>query len=167
MKLLGPLWGVIGVCAFIGGAVYRLSFHAIEALSMPLTTIQWLFVVGFALFMLVAEGYRGFQKKFSPRTAARVRYLRDNPKPLHVILAPIFCMGFIYANKKTRLTVIILTSTIICLVLLVRMADQPWRGLIDVGVVLGLGYGIISFLIFTIKALTQESFSHSPQVPKS
>jgi hypothetical protein len=166
MRFLGPLWGVIGVCTLIGSAVYRLSFHAIEAFSMSLTIIQWVFVIGFTLFMLVAEGSRGFQKKFSPRTAARVRYLRDNPKPLHVILAPVFCMGFIHANRKTRLTVIILTSAIICLVLLVRMAEQPWRGLIDTGVVLGLAYGIISFLIFTAKALTQKEFAHSPQVPE-
>ena len=96
MKILGPFWGIIGVCALIGSAVYRLSFHAYEALLMPLSVIQWIFVSGFTLFMLVAEGYRGFQKKFSPRTAARVRHLRDNPKALHVLLAPVFCMGFIH-----------------------------------------------------------------------
>ncbi len=116
--------------------------------------------------MLVAEGYRGFQKKFSPRTAARVRYLRDNPKPLHCLLAPIFCMGFFYANRKTRITVTILTLGIICLILLVRLAPQPWRGIIDAGVVLGLTYGIVSFLILTAKALTQKEFPHSPQVPQ-
>ena len=166
MRFIGPLWGITGVCLLIGSAMYRLSFHAIEAIQEGLTTWQWIVLVGFTIFMLVAEGYRGFQKKFSPRTAARVRHLRDNPTPLHVILAPLFCMGYFHANRKTRLTVIILTSGIICLILLVRLAPQPWRGIIDVGVVLGLAYGITSFLILTTKALTQKEFPHSPQVPE-
>jgi hypothetical protein len=166
MRFIGPLWGITGVCLLIGSAMYRLSMHAVEAIEMGLTTFQWIVLIIFTLFMLVAEGYRGFQKKFSPRTAARVRHLRDNPKPLHVLLAPFFCMGYFHANRKTRITVIILTSGIICLILLVRLAPQPWRGIIDVGVVLGLAYGITSFLIFTAKALTQKEFPHSPQVPE-
>lgn len=166
MRFIGPIWGVAGVCLLIGSAMYRLSQHAIEALEAGLTLFQWLVLIGFTIFMLIAEGYRGFQKKFSPRTAARVRHLRDNPKPLHVLLAPLFCMGYFHANRKTRITVIILTSGIICLILLVRLAPQPWRGIIDVGVVLGLAYGIASFLILTAKALTQKEFAHSPQVPE-
>ena len=166
MRFIGPIWGVAGVCLLIGSAIYRLSHHAAVAIEDGLTTFQWIVLVVFAIFMLVAEGYRGFQKKFSPRTAARVRHLRDNPNPLHVLLAPVFCMGFFHANRKTRLTVTILTIGIICLILLVRLAPQPWRGIIDFGVVLGLSYGIASFLIFTAKALTQKEFPHSPQVPE-
>ena len=166
MRFIGPFWGVTGVCLLIGSAMYRLSGHAFESLEMSLSSWQWIVLVGFTMFMLVAEGYRGFQKKFSPRTAARVRYLRDNPTPLHVLLAPLFCMGYFHANRKTRITVIILTSGIVCLILLVKLAPQPWRGIIDIGVILGLTYGVISFLILSAKALTQKDFPHSPQVPE-
>lgn len=166
MRLIGPLWGITGIFLLIGSAIWRLSPVALEGLQMELSVIQWIFVTVFALFMLITEGYRGFQKQFSPRTAARIRYLRDHPKPLHVWLAPVFCMGFFHATRRVRLTITILTIGIIGLVLLIKLCSQPWRGLIDVGVVLGLTYGLISLLIFTAMALTQKDFPHSPEVPK-
>lgn len=150
----------------LGLAIYRLAPRAQEALESNLTKEQWVFLVVFALFMLVAEGYRGFQKRFSPRTAARVKYLRDHPKASYVLLAPLFCMGYFFAKRKTRITVICLTLGIILLVVLVRFAPQPWRGLIDFGVVLGLSYGIVSFAVFTARALFTPSFEHSPEVPE-
>jgi hypothetical protein len=116
--------------------------------------------------MLVAEGYRGFQKKFSPRTAARVKYLRDHPTWPRVLLAPFFCMGYFYAKRKTRIIAICLTLGIILLVVLVRFLDQPWRGIVDFGVVLGLSYGLISFALYTAKALFAPSFEFSPEVPE-
>ena len=135
------------------------------ALKMDLTMGHWFFLIIWTLFMVVAEGYRGFQKKFSPRTAARVRYLRDNPDLLRTILAPFFCMGYFHATKKCRTIAICLTLGIILLVILVSFSPQPWRGLIDFGVVLGLTYGVISFLAFTWLALTKSDYPHSPETP--
>ena len=166
MRFIGPTWGVIGICLLIGSAIYRLAPKALEALETGLSTWQWIVLIGFSIFMLIAEGYRGFQKKFSPRTAARIRHLRDNPTFLHILLAPLFCMGFFHAKRKTQLTITILTAAIVILVLLVRLCPQPWRGIIDAGVVLGLTYGLTSLLIFTAKALTQKEFPHSPEVPE-
>lgn len=137
-----------------------------EAIDMGLSTWQWIVLVIFALFMLVSEGYRGFQKKFSPRTAARVKYLYDNPHPVRGLLAPFFCMGYFHAKRKTQLTAIILTLGIIMLVILVSFCPQPWRGIIDFGVVLGLTWGILSFVIFTIQALTNSNYPHSPETPE-
>ena len=166
MRLIGTFWGLIGVSALLGSAIYRLAPRAQEAIEMGLDTLQWICLIGFALFMMMAEGYRGFQKKFSPRTAARVRYLRDHPSLLRGLLAPFFCMGYFHATKKTQITATVLTVGIIMLIILVSFCPQPWRGIIDFGVVLGLSWGLISFLIFTAKALTQESFPHSPETPK-
>lgn len=165
MGFIGALWGFSGVVALLGFAIYRLTPRALEALESSLSTGQWIFLIVFALFMLVAEGYRGFQKKFSPRTAARVKYLRDHPRMLHVLLAPFFCMGYFFAKKKTQITAICLTLGIVLLVILVGKMPQPWRGLVDFGVVLGLSYGIASFAIFTGKALFAQNFPHSPEVP--
>ncbi len=165
MGTFGALWGFSGVAALLGCAIWRLAPRAAEAFQSPLTWGQWAFLVGFAIFMLVAEGYRGFQKKFSPRTAARVRHLRDHPRPLHVLLAPAFCMGYFHAKRRTRITAISLTFGIVLLVLLVRHLPTPWRGLVDFGVVLGLGYGIASFALFTAKALFGGEFPHSPELP--
>lgn len=159
------MWGFSGVVALLGYAVYRLVPRAAEALNTPLTPVQWVFLIGFALFMLVAEGYRGFQKKFSPRTAARVKYLHDHPGILHVILAPFFCMGYFHAKRKTRITAIALTAGIVLLVVLVGYLPAPWRGLVDFGVVLGISYGILSLVVFTAKAFLEKDFPHSPEVP--
>ena len=165
MAWIGAVWGFVGVMALLGTAVWRLAPRAVEVLREPLTGGQWIFLVVFAAFMLVAEGYRGFQKKFSPRTAARVRHLRDHPRALHVVLAPAFCMGYFHANRRTRITAICLTLGIIALVVLVRFLPDPWRGLVDFGVVLGLSYGMISFALYTAKALGSRDFPHSPEVP--
>ena len=163
MRVIGPIWGVIGVCALLGYAIFRLFPLAMDAINGGLSKWQWIILVAWTIFMLVAEGYRGFQKKFSPRTAARVRYLRDQPDPLRTVLAPFFCMGYFHANKKTQITAICLTLGIILLVVLVSFCNQPWRGIIDFGVVLGLVYGLISFLLFTFQALTNPNYPHSPE----
>ena len=167
MGIIGAVWGFSGIVALIGFAIYRLTPRAMEALETSLTTVQWIFLVAFAVFMLVAEGYRGFQKKFSPRTAARVKYLRDHPRGLHVLLAPFFCMGYFFAKRKTQITAICLTLGIVLLVILVGLLPNPWRGLIDFGVVLGLTYGVISFALFTAKALFSEDYPHAPEIPDS
>jgi hypothetical protein len=165
MGVIGAIWGLLGVLALLGCAVYRLAPRALEALRMDLSTVQWVVLVLWVIFMLVAEGYRGFQKKFSPRTAARIRHLRDHPRTLHVILAPLFCMGYFHALRKTRIIAFALTFGIILLVIAVKFAPQPWRGIIDAGVVMGLTYGAISLLLFTFRALSAKNFPHSPEVP--
>lgn len=165
MGALGALWGFSGVVGLLAFAICRLAPRANEALNAPLTAGQWVFLIGFSAFMLVAEGYRGFQKKFSPRTAARVKYLHDHPRGLHVLLAPFFCMGYFHAKRKTRLTAICLTLGIVLLVVLVGYLPAPWRGLVDFGVVLGLSYGILSFAVSTAQAFLGKHFRHSPEVP--
>ena len=167
-RFIGVPWAIIGVSALLMRAIIGLSQHAVNAIEAGLTAWQWTVLTLFALFMVVAEGYRGFQKKFSPRTAARVKYLRDHPSLLRIILAPFFSMGFFHANRKTKLTAYILTIGIICLVVAVTFfCPDPWRGIIDFGVVLGLTWGLISFWIFTIQALTNQNFSQSPETPAS
>ncbi|MEM1443580.1 MAG: hypothetical protein AAGF67_14640 [Verrucomicrobiota bacterium] len=165
MGIVGAIWGFTGVVALLSFAIVRLAPRAWEVLQSPLSALHWTFLILFAVFMLFAEGYRGFQKKFSPRTAARVRYLRDHPRALHVLLAPFFCMGYFFATRKTRITAIVLSLGIVLLVVLVRYLPTPWRGLIDFGVVLGLSYGVISFAAFTFQALRKPEFPHSPEVP--
>lgn len=165
MGRIGAIWGFGGVFTLLGFAIYRLGARALEIAGVSLSPAQWIFLVVFALFMLVAEGYRGFQKKFSPRTAARVRYLYDHPRPSHVALAPFFCMGYFHATRRTRIASISLTVGIVLLVLLVRLLPNPWRGIVDFGVVLGLSYGLVSFIAFTILAFSQRGLRHSPEVP--
>lgn len=166
MGTIGAIWGIVGVSLLIGSAVYRLTPLAVSAFSFAFTWYHWLFLGFIIFFMAYAEGYRGFQQRFSPRVAARARYLKKHPKTLHVLLGPFFCMGYFHATRRRKTTSISLTLGIIVLVLLIRLLPQPWRGIIDAGVVLGLIWGLVSLLVFTIFAFISEEFTYSPEVPE-
>jgi hypothetical protein len=118
------------------------------------------------LFMAYVEGYRAFQQGFSPRVAARARYLQHHGCLSHLIFAPLFCMGFFHATRRRQVTSISVTAGIILLVLLVRLLDQPWRGIVDAGVVVGLAWGLVSLAVFGFQALTAGTFPYSPEVPE-
>ncbi len=166
MGILGSLWGLAGVMLLLGSAVYRLTPLAVDAFSHEMLWYHWAFFVFVLLFMAYAEGYRAFQQGFSPRVAARARYLRNHRNTLHALLAPLFCMGYFHAPKRRRVTSISVTAGIIVLVLLVRLLPQPWRGIVDAGVVVGLAWGLVSLLVFAIQAFTVEEFKYSPEVPE-
>jgi hypothetical protein len=101
--------------------------------------------------MVWAEGYKGFHRAFAPRVVVRASYLAANPRPLHVLLAPLFCMGYIHATPRRRLMSIALSGMIVSFVLAVRMLPQPWRGIIDVGVVAGLAVGVGSIIYYLLQ----------------
>ncbi len=162
---IGAIWGLAGILALLLSAVLRLWPLAVEAFSHPLAWYHRVALVVIALGMAYVEGYKGFQMAFSPRTAARARYLRQNPRILHVALAPFFCMGYFHATKRRKITSISLTLGIITLIILLRFVSQPWRGIIDFGVVVGLAWGIVSLLAFGFQALGRDPYPYNPEVP--
>ena len=161
---LGAAWGAAGVTGVLVFAIVRIGPKALAAYAAGLDSTQWIVAVAFAVFMAYSEGYRGFQLRFSPRTAARVRYLRDRPDFLRSLLAPLFAMGFFHANKRTRTVAYGLSLGIAVLVMLVRMLAQPWRGIVAMGVVLGLTWGIVSLAASIVTALTRDEYPVSPEV---
>lgn len=167
MGIIGAIWGIVGVLALLGSAVYRLATVGLDAFSSDFRWHHWVALAVIIIVMAYAEGYRAFQQRFSPRVAARARYLKSHPRLLHVLLAPLFCMGFFYATKRRKITSFSVTLGIIALVIVVRLLPQPWRGMIDIGVVVGLGWGIVSLLFFIWPALFSRDFSCSPEVPDS
>jgi len=162
---MGAVWGAAGVISLITFAIVRIAPRAVTAYESGLDGTQWFVTAAFAVFMAYAEGYRGFQLRFSPRTAARVRYLRDRPNIVRSLLAPLFAMGFFHANRRTTVVAYALTSGIVVLVLLVRTLDQPWRGIVAGGVVIGLTWGWVSLITLVIKALVRAEYPVSPEVP--
>ena len=164
MGILAAFWGIAGITVLLCSAIYRLAPYAIDLFSYELLCQHWAALIVNLLFMAYAEGYRGFQERFSPRVAARARYLKNHPRFIHALLAPFFCMAFFHAPRRRKITSIVLTVGIICLVILVRMLPQPWRGIVDIGVVVGLLWGLISLLAYSFQAFTHESFAYSPEV---
>lgn len=147
-------WGVLGVAALLMNAVMRLGPVAVEAfVAHRLTAPQWLLAVGFSAFMAYSEGYRGFQRGFSPRVVARALHLARNPRPLHAILAPLFCMGLVHASRRRLVTSWALLASIVGLVLAMRAVPQPYRGIVDAGVVLGLAWGVVALVGYAWAAL--------------
>lgn len=163
--MFGAIWGITGVLLLLSSATIRLAPLAVDAFSYPFRMPHWLGLTLIVIGMSYLEGYKGFQKGFSPRVAARARYLREHPRMLHIVLAPFFCMGYFYATRRRKITSISLTIGIIVLVLLVRLVSQPWRGIIDAGVVVGLAWGIVSLLIFSVMSLFSREYPYSPEVP--
>jgi thiosulfate reductase cytochrome b subunit len=165
MGIFGAIWGLTGVFLLLASAVYRLSVIALSAFSHIFFWQHWIVLLCSVIFMAYAEGYRAFQQRFSPRVAARAKYLRDHPNMLHVLLAPLFCMGFFHATRRRKITSFSVTAGIVVLIVLVRLLPQPWRGIIDLSVVIGLGWGIFSLAFFGFRALVSEDFDYPPDVP--
>ncbi|MEM6292482.1 MAG: hypothetical protein AAGA54_14500, partial [Myxococcota bacterium] len=138
-------YGVVGVLLILSSAVIRLTPLALEAMRGGLTTVQWIVLVLWVAFMAHSEGYRGFHTRLSPRVVARASYLLHGKlTPWRVILAPFFCTRLFGASKRGMWTSRIMLSGIFCLIVIVKQLDQPWRGIIDAGVVVGLSMGLLS-----------------------
>ena len=164
--LLGAMWGLGGFFLLLVYTIYRLTPVATEAFTYELGWVHWAVLIVNTALMALLEGYRGFQKGLSPRVAARAKYLTNYPDVLNMLLAPLFCMGYFHIVKRRQISTIVLTVVIIGFILLVRLLDQPWRGIVDVGVVVGLSWGLVSTAIFGIQAFIADNFDYSPEVPE-
>jgi hypothetical protein len=151
VRAFGFFWGVGGIVLLLSFAIVRLGGVVLELGDYSLAAWQWGLALAWLLYMVWAEGYKGFHLAFAPRVVVRAEYLARHPQPLHVVLAPLFCMGYIHATPKRRLLSMALTSMIIFFVLLVRMLPQPWRGMVDAGVVAGLMVGVASILYYLLR----------------
>jgi GT2 family glycosyltransferase len=159
-------WGIGGVLLLLIFAIFRLAPMALELVNSSMSQLHWLALAFSVIYMAYAEGYKGFHLGFAPRVVVRARYLADNPRALHVLLAPLFCMGYIYATRKRQIVSFALTVMIICFVLIARSMPQPWRGILDAGVVVGLSLGVLSIAYFLIiSSIDPTRLTISAEVP--
>lgn len=137
-------WGVAWVSLLLGRAIWRLTPWAIEPWTGGLmTTGQQGLYIGWLVANAYLEGYRGFQLRFSPRVVARAVYLGQNPRPLWVVLALPFCMSLFHSTRRQMTVSWSFIGVLILVIWWVRSLQQPWRGIIDGGVVLGLAWGLV------------------------
>lgn len=159
----GMLWGLGGVLVLLIYAIVRLSLIAVDAFEQNFTWWHWLILIANTLFMAHSEGYKGFQKAYSPRVVARARVILESPTAVRVLLAPFFCMCFFDATRQRLAVTYVLTIGIVILISVFHYLPQPLRGILDVGVVLGLSWGVISITYFMLKAWTGQ-LDHSPEL---
>jgi hypothetical protein len=154
LGLAAAAWGLAGVGALLTQAIWRLTPHAVDAFARHrLTPLQWLAAAAGVAFMGFFEGYKGFQRGFSPRVVVRAIHLSKNPRPLHVALAPLFSMGLLHASRRRLVASWSIVVAVFLAVVLVHRVAQPWRGIIDAGVVVGLAWGLAAVVAFTVRAV--------------
>ncbi len=162
---LGAVWGVGGVILLLVYSIARLSVITLDAFHYEFSWYHWLALGLNVVWMAYSEGYYGFQCGFAPRVAARAKYLAVHPSPLCALLAPVFCMGYFSIHRPRQIFVFVLTAMIVAFVLVIPYLAQPWRGIVDAGVVVGLLWGLITIVVFALQAFTSDDFSYSPEVP--
>lgn len=168
MLYLSVAWGILGVLGILGLAVWRLFPLAVGAFAAgPFGILEWVVFAGWLLFMTFAEGVKGFHRAFSPRVVARARALLDRPRFWPCLLAPFYCFGFFHATRKRMIVSWAVAGGILGLVLLVRLLPQPWRGIIDAGVVAGLGVGMGSILYYSARWLAGRPVDYPADLPEA
>ncbi|MFN3193500.1 MAG: hypothetical protein ACE361_23510 [Aureliella sp.] len=161
---IAMLWGVAGTVAFLLFPILRMLVHVREAWESDLGIEHYGLAAVWTAFMAYSEGYRGFQKSFSPRVAARAIYLKEKATWLRLLLAPLFCIGLFHATRRKQITVIILMMLIALIVIGFRQIPQPWRGVLDVGVIIGLTWGAVATVAFFLKLFSSKEIEHLAQV---
>ncbi len=140
--------------------------HVNEGFQHTLGWQHYALMVPWLFFMLYSEGYKGFQKGYSPRVAARANYLRERSTLVRAVFAPLFCMGFFDSTRKRKIVIWVLLLAITSLVVIFQFIPQPWRGVLDLGVVLGLTWGILATLYFMVKFWFGDAADANPEVPE-
>lgn len=143
IEKLVAAFGLAQVSLFLLLAIYRLGQLAVVPWATgTLSSLQQLVFVAWVAFNMYAEGYRGFQMRFSPRVVARAVELGRNPRPMDLLLALPFCMSLIRAERRQMVTRWAFVVALYTVVFFVRMLPQPWRGILDGGVVVALAWGV-------------------------
>jgi len=147
-------------------AIVSLTPKALDPiLSGQMAWWQWLIMGTVCLFMLYAEGYKGFQKRFSPMVAARAVHLAEHPTLLRIVLAPLWCIGLFHAKRRRLIVSWSVLCGVTALIITMNFVPQPWRGIVDAGVVVGLTWGAGSLIWSTVVAMRQGSEEHLAQLP--
>ena len=160
--------------AVLSNAIRRLLPIALEpfskagsaAAATAFTPLHWAQYVGFALIMAYAEGYKGFQLKFSPLVVKRAMTLGPNSPFHHKLFAAPYSMGLFHASKKRQIISWTLAIGIVGLVKLVKALAFPYRSIVDAGVVVGLSWGTASIAGIYVQALRGQVPVIDPAMPE-
>ena len=151
--IIGSIWGFVGVSLILLHGITCVYPYVVTLDFSKMFWYHYLSLIISIIFLGYAEGYKGFQLSFSPRVAQRLKLVFKNPSFVNVVLSPLFCMGFFGISKKRMKITYILTITIIFLIIIIERISEPWRGIIDTGVLVGLSWGLLSFWFFCLKPI--------------
>ena len=164
LGVCAAFWGAAGVIGLLAFAVVRLSGVVAAGSAVAWEWHHVAVALVNAVFMMWSEGHRGFGQRFSPRCAARVKWLAQHPSLTRTLLAPLFVMGYFGAPSRRRIGTWALTGGIFVAIGIVHSLPQPWRAALDIGVILGLLWGVASFVWALGRTLAAPGYPVSPEV---
>jgi hypothetical protein len=148
------VWGIGGVLLSFVHAIVTLTPRAWAPIaSGSLTTPQIVIYVGWVIVNAYGEGYRALHRKFCPRVVARAYHLAQHPTPLPALLAPFYCFSLFHASRRGLLKGWLLIAMIATFIVLLHFTPQPWRGIVDGGVIVALAWGALALLVLAARAL--------------
>lgn len=151
-------WGALGCAAYLAYGMKKVVPVVREGIAMIKTREQWALLVATLVFFAYVEGYRGFQKGFSPRVVSRAWAVseRSEDAPMwHKLLAPMFCIGYFHGTRARIIASWAVTAAVFLVVVGVRRLANPYRAIIDAGVIVGLLWGSASVLILFARSLLE------------
>ena len=146
-------WGVLGVVLLFVQACVRLGARTVDALAMPLSGLEVALSLFWVLFNAYGEGYRAFQLRFSPRVVQRAHALAQPSEARYRWLAPLYCMSMVGAPRRSRIIAWGSVVLIALAVAIMSQVPQPYRGIVDGGVVVALIWGILTMAYYHLRAL--------------
>jgi len=158
--LAAATWGVGAHLAIIAVAIRRLLAAGLAGLAGA-GTIGWALAAACVAAFLWFQGYRGFQRAFSPLVAGRAAHLASHPRPWHALAAPLHVCGFVHATPGRRTRAALLFGSMPFLVWGVARLPEPWHAAVDLGVACGLLWGAACLVLHTGQALA----GRAPAVP--
>ena len=127
---------------------------------------HWTLLACIIIFFSYCEGYRGFQLAWSPMLVKRAYHFSCVSTPIYdwttniyldrvidFMLAPILAGGFICGTRRRLYLSWGITIFVLMVVVLMRyMSDNlPYKCFVDIGVVIGLGWGLFFILVWWFK----------------
>ncbi|HUF13925.1 MAG TPA: hypothetical protein VMN78_12545 [Longimicrobiales bacterium] len=122
----------------------QLGRRALATLGGGLEPLEWLALALVSIGFLYGEGVRALQGSWVPRMVARAGELRSDSPRLHRVLAPLYAMSLIGAERRRVVRAWLGLALIVAAVLVVRGLPEPWRGIIDAGVCVALLWGLVA-----------------------
>lgn len=163
------VWGIAGLSLLLVEALTRLIPRAWTLVHQDLSGFEAASLAGILVFFAAIEGYGGFQRSFAPRAAMRAALLvEEAPRqgPLRLLLAPLFCMALIGAKQRRLIVNWCLFVGIIGMIAIVMRLPEPWRAMVDAGVVVGLSWGLVSTVVFGVRVILGHRFAVDLELPE-
>jgi hypothetical protein len=146
-------WAVLGVAAALFEGIFRLGARALGTIRSGLEPTEWVALASAVVLLVYLEGYCSLQRRFVPQLISRALSLPDARDVTSMLLAPLYALSLIGAERRRRARAWVGLTLILGAVLAVRALPDPWRGIVDAGVAAALAWGTAALLARFFRAI--------------